>query len=142
MNEGNNRQSIHVVAKGIVKDNTGKTLIVCRNGFKNPDGSDWWEFPGGTLEFGETPEQTLVRELREETGLDVVPCGLLYVWSAVIHEYQIIIITYLCDCEDASRVILSEEHSDYRWGDRDELRQFLAGDIQKALDANDIWNLL
>jgi ADP-ribose pyrophosphatase len=134
-------QRIFVAVKGVVM-NQNRALIVRRNGCTTPDGRDWWEFPGGTLEFGENPEQTLVRELREETGLQVVPDRLLYVWSAIVREeYQIIIITYLCRCEDTSRILLSEEHSGYMWADKYSLREYLVDDIQKALDANDIWKL-
>ena len=135
-------QRIFVAVKGIVL-NHGRALIVRRNGFTNPDGRDWWEFPGGTLEFGEKPEQTLVRELREETGLQVVPDRLLYVWSSVLREeYEIIIITYLCSCGEISRIVLSEEHSGYMWADKNTMRVCLADDIKNALDANNIWNLI
>ena len=141
MTVGYDRQRIFVAVKGVVM-NRDRTLIVRRNGMANPDGRDWWEFPGGTLEFGEPPEQTLVRELREETGLKVVPDRVLYVWSAMVREeYQIVVITYLCSCEDVSQVVLSEEHSGYRWADRNTMREYLADDIQKALDANGIWGI-
>ena len=40
-----------------------------------------WEFPGGRLEFGESPMQALKREINEETGLEVEKLILLYMYS-------------------------------------------------------------
>lgn len=50
----------------IVKD--GKILLIRR--FRKKQG-EYWVFPGGGVEEGDTPEETVVREVKEETGLDV-----------------------------------------------------------------------
>lgn len=135
-------QRLFVAVKGVLMHD-GKALIVRRSGIETANGLGWWEFPGGTLEFGESPEQTLVREFMEETGLNVTPDKLLYVWSAQnAPEYQVIIITYKCECGDVSGLRISEEHTDFMWTDKSELRKYLADDIKKALDAYDAWTMI
>lgn len=58
-------------AIGIVRDAAGRTLMIRRA----DDGS--WGFPGGYLDLGENAASAVVRELREETGVDVAPVRLL-----------------------------------------------------------------
>lgn len=58
---------VYVVAVAMV-DKDGRVLLAQRPPGKNMAGL--WEFPGGKIEQGETPEAALVRELREELGID------------------------------------------------------------------------
>lgn len=51
--------------------NNGKILLVKRNEPEVKGAHLKWEFPGGKVDFGETPEQAVVREIREETGVTV-----------------------------------------------------------------------
>ncbi|GAB2493839.1 Nudix family hydrolase [Pseudoxanthomonas sangjuensis] len=60
-------RSIHVVA-GVITDARGRVLLARRSGGRDMAGL--WEFPGGKREAGETSEAALVRELREELGIE------------------------------------------------------------------------
>lgn len=138
----NETNRIFVAVKGIVLNEDGKALILQRRDKMEREGVAWWEFPGGTLEFGETPEQTLIRELREEAGLDVTADRLLFA-SGVKPDlhYEVVVMTYLCRCEDCGKVRISEEHLAFRWADGRELKERLAGDIRECIDKNGLWNI-
>ena len=56
----------HVAAGILEKDNC---ILICRRRADQPHGLKW-EFPGGKLEAGESPEAALIRELREELGIE------------------------------------------------------------------------
>ncbi|WAL74832.1 NUDIX hydrolase [Kitasatospora sp. YST-16] len=72
--EGNARQARKRVAVDLlIRDTRGRVLVV------NPAYKPDWDLPGGMSEANEAPDDTARRELREELGLDIVPCGLLVV---------------------------------------------------------------
>ncbi len=54
-----------------------------------------WSLPGGTVESGETLEACLIREMKEETGLDVAVDKLLYVCDRIMDEHHTIHLTFL-----------------------------------------------
>ena len=57
-----------VCAGAVIRDGEGRLLLVRRG---RPPSAGLWSVPGGRVEVGETPAQAAVREVREETGLDV-----------------------------------------------------------------------
>ena len=59
-------KNIHVSAAIIMKDNK---IFVTQRGYGKF--KDWWEFPGGKIEEGETPEECLKREIKEELEADI-----------------------------------------------------------------------
>lgn len=67
---------IHVVA-GVLIDSGGRVLLAQRPPGKSLEGM--WEFPGGKCEPGESPGQALVRELREELGIEAEPAADLLI---------------------------------------------------------------
>lgn len=70
------------VAAGVVLDADGRVLIAKRPAHLHQ--GDLWEFPGGKLESGETAEQALRRELREEVDVEVLECSPLI---GIRHDY-------------------------------------------------------
>jgi 8-oxo-dGTP diphosphatase len=67
-------RNIVLVAACALVDTDGRVLIARRPEGKTMAGL--WEFPGGKVEPGETPEETIIRELEEELGLTTKPDGL------------------------------------------------------------------
>jgi mutator protein MutT len=63
-------------AAACIRDKDGRILLLQRG-----DGKDLWGFPGGAIEPGERADETVVREVREEIGLEVGPVALIGVYS-------------------------------------------------------------
>ena len=96
----NQRQYLVVV--GVVTNEQGQVLVARRIEPGNPEADGKWELPGGSIEFGEDPETTLVREIREETGFEVkirrmLPKILVNVWNLADERQQIFLLHYHCE---------------------------------------------
>lgn len=106
---------VEVVAAIIQKDN--KIFCAQRNLAKSMGGK--WEFPGGKIEIGETREEALVREIREELDSDIVVDNYL---MTVEHDYPTFHITmhaYLCTLVKGELIL--KEHNDSVWLSKGEL---------------------
>lgn len=66
---------------GVIRDREGRVLLQ-RRADKNK-----WGFPGGAMELGESASKTAIREIKEETGLDVEVSELIGVYTAYFDEY-------------------------------------------------------
>jgi len=90
--------SAPVVGVGGVVIRDGKVLLIRRG---KPPLYGRWVVPGGTVGLGEPLEQALVREMREETGLEVEPLEVLTVFDRIERDgdrvvYHYVIVDYLC----------------------------------------------
>jgi 8-oxo-dGTP diphosphatase len=87
---------IIVVAACALLDADGRVLVAQRPEGKSMAGL--WEFPGGKLEPGETPEQTVIRELVEELGVETKPACLapLTFASHAYEDFHLLMPLYVC----------------------------------------------
>ena len=77
-------------------DRDGRVLLSQRP--KHKDFADLWEFPGGKIEAGETPETALIREIREELAVDI-EASCLAPLSFASHAYEafhLVLLLYIC----------------------------------------------
>lgn len=85
---------IQVLAAVIIKDQ--KILCVQRGAHKYPYLSNKWEFPGGKMEAGESQEETIVREIREELSMEIKPIKHLLSHTHHYPNFSIELHTWLC----------------------------------------------
>ena len=118
-------KSIEVVA-GVIKD--GGRIFATQRGYGDQKGG--WEFPGGKMEPGETPEQALVRELKEELDVEVSVGEKI---CTVEYDYPKFHLTMHCFWATiVSGEIKLLEHEDAKWLDRENLNSvnWLPADIE------------
>lgn len=83
-----------------------------------------WDFPGGRIEFAEAPEETLKREVVEETSLKIDLLYPISTWSYLKDETTFLIgIIFLCQANSFD-VKLSSEHSQYVWIDFEDIEKY------------------
>lgn len=115
---------IQVVVLGVIRE--GNTYLLTKRQEPDPTSHSHgkWEIPGGGLEFGETPEQTLHRELMEEVGIKVSIIKMLpRVETFSRGHWHGVFITYICEMENPSATIsLNEEASEYAWFSLDQVK--------------------
>ena len=108
----------------------GKLLLMIRN---NEPGKGWWFTPGGRVLYGETLEQTALRELEEETGLTVVGFEKKGVMCHLWPKVHYVSTFFRVDVAD-DNVRLNNEHSAHMWVDKitDDLHPFVRQMIEES----------
>ena len=105
MKEEKLRKSVTVVSACIMRPGGHEILLSMRRAPGVVGLDQRWELPGGKIEFGETPEQAIVREIQEELGITIKPTRLLPYLHTNIWEYEhaiqhVVLSCYECDLQE------------------------------------------
>jgi len=128
-----NLPEVTVVA-AIISNSKNQILITLR-----PEGfhlSGMWEFPGGKVENGETKESALIREIKEETELDITVGNLFWEEKVDYTKKRVHLFFYQCELVDEDQQVICHEIDDYHWVYRKELNNFVFPEADKSLIDN------
>ena len=107
-------KTIEVVAAVIRKDDK---IFTTQRGYG--EWKDWWEFPGGKMEPGETPEEALEREIREELSTEISVDEFLCTVEYDYPKFHLVMHCYMCSLLTDSLHL--NEHEAAKWLGREEL---------------------
>ena len=103
-----------VSQKAIIFNKEGRFLALCRTS-SAPFNPGKWDFPGGDLDFGEDAIKGIIREIKEECGLEVQDLKLLDVESHINKESDFwVTIAYIAKVV-SEEITLSFEHNQFKW---------------------------
>jgi len=122
MNEGK-MIMFRVLTKALIfKDNK---LLMLKRKLTSSFAGGAWDIPGGKIEFGELPESALIREVQEETSLEIKILDILSISSGIneAKRKQYITIVYICEYVSGS-VSINSESIEYEWVDVDEAENY------------------
>jgi len=126
--------SAPVVGVGAVVVKDGKALIVKR---AHEPRKGEWSLPGGRVELGEALVDAVRREIKEETGLDIVVGPIVEVLDRVHHHdgrvrYHFVIVDYLCTCV-GGELCAGDDADDAAWVTSDEIEAYGVNSVAAAV---------
>lgn len=122
------KKRIVPVVLGIMEKND--TYLLTQRAELDPEDKSFlkeqlWQLPGGGIEFGETPEQAIIREMQEELSVEIKSLQLInQIFIEMRGDWQGLFLSYICTpAQENFTITLNHESSDYRWFTRAEIRK-------------------
>lgn len=123
------------VAAAIIRD--GDKIFSTARGYGDYKG--WWEFPGGKIEEGETPQQALIREIREELSTEIIVGELIKTIEYDYPEFHLSMDCFLAEVVEGRLELKEAEES--RWLTKEELLEvkWLPADLELIETIKQSW---
>jgi mutator protein MutT len=125
-----------IPAVGAVVLKNADVLLVTRG--KDP-GRGQWSIPGGAIQVGETMEQAVVREIREEVGILIEPVALVETLDRIIHDekgmvrYHYVLLDFLCTYRSGN-LSASSDVTEAQWVKKADLKGYgLPGETERVI---------
>jgi len=111
-----------ITVRAIIKQDDA--ILLLRRSGGNPKYERLYELPGGKIDFGEDPKAGLLREVAEETGLEITTVQLFDVYSTfdIDEQRQYISLVFWASAQAIERIELSSEHDKYTWKKMSEIQ--------------------
>ncbi len=136
--------------KSIIQPRVGVGVFIFRDGKflmgwrKSSHGANTWTIPGGHMEFGESPEETAIREVKEETGMDIENVRFGAITNDIFHDdnKHYLSVWMIGDWKSGEpEIIEPDKLVEFRWFDFDNLPDPLFHSW-KQLKTSEFWSRL
>jgi 8-oxo-dGTP diphosphatase len=108
-----------VTQKALIKKDG--LLLVLKRAMNEKSFPGLWDLPGGRLEQGENLNQSLLREVKEETNFEIKVLDLIFAFSSEVKNGFAVYLAYNVDVLSGEIKLCYEDHSEYAWVTKEEL---------------------
>ena len=117
-------EKVYLRVKGIIKQDDKYLLIKRWVDDRIPD-PFLWEFVDAEVNYGEAPDEAMLRAIGEILSVEGKIERIVYTWSNMIGDSQCVGIAYICSIEDDSSIVLGEDYGEWEWVERNQFPEYI-----------------
>ena len=84
-----------------------------------------WEFVDAEVNYGEAPDEAMLRAIGEILSVEGKIERIVYTWSNMIGDSQCVGIAYICSIKDDSSIVLGEDYGEWEWVERNQFPEYI-----------------